>query len=85
MQRGADYYKFQAFRSDVARADGSYDKLKKSAAFQGVIYVESEYLNEHFNVNGVYLEESDYGVILTQQEMEVANELFEYLMEMGGE
>ena len=68
----------------MARADGSYDTMKMPAAFQGVIYVESEYLNEHFNVNGVYLEESDYGVILTQQEMEVANELFEYLIEMGG-
>lgn len=84
LQRGSQYYQFEAFSSTVKKGK-DIEEMNKASGFQKVIYIPGEMVQEYFTLDTVYLENTSYGVIMTKEMNELATEFFDYLLEAEGD
>jgi len=81
LQRGSQYYQFEAFSSTVKKGT-DFVEMDKAAGFQSVIYIPKEVAQEYFTVTALNLYNTSYGVILTSEMNDLALEFFDYLLEV---
>lgn len=84
LRRGARFYRFRAADKTVLREEGITESMAYGAQFQRLLYLEEGYLYDTFQCQVEYIRQSDYGVIATQDMMAKAQELFEAMLEKGG-
>lgn len=84
LRRGAGFYRFRAADKTVLREEGITESMAYGAQFQRLLYLEEGYLYDTFQCQVEYIRQSDYGVIATQDMMEKAQELFEAMLDKGG-
>lgn len=82
LQRGSQYYQFEAFSSSVKKGK-DYEEMSMAAGFQGVIYIPSDAAQGYFGVTSCRLYNTSYGVILTKEMNDLALEFSDYLLEAG--
>ena len=84
LQRGDRYYKFQAFHTSVKKGN-DFEEMTRAAGFQGVVYIPEDITKEYFQVTAEYLKNTSYGVMLTDDMRQSAEEFLDYLLEAGGD
>ena len=84
LQKGSNYYIFNAFSTTVIRPLDKIDEMEYAAGYQKTLYIHESYTEKYFGVEVMYIPDTSYGVILTKEDMEKAGELYDYLIEMGG-
>ena len=84
LQRGSQYYQFEAF-SSVAQKGNDTEEMSRTAGFQSVIYIPEDVAQGYFTVTAEYLYKTSYGVMLTDVMHQSAIEFYDYLLEAGGE
>lgn len=84
IQRGSQYYKFSAFSTMFQKGMESKE-MNTAAGFQGVIYIPEDAAQEYFTLTAEYLNDTSYGIILTEEMQELAAMFAEYLLEARGE
>ena len=80
LQRGSQYYQFEAFSSSVKKG-ADFVEMGKAAGFQGVIYIPRDVAQEYFTLTASNLYKTSYGVILTPEMNDLALEFFDYLLD----
>ena len=83
LQKGSQYFKFKAF-SAVAERGTTLEDMVRPAGFQGVIYIPEEAVASYFNLKAVYIHNTKYGVLMTEELHEKALNFFDYLLQAGG-
>lgn len=84
LQKGSGYYKFDAFSNMTEKAK-EVQEMTRAAAFQGVIYIPEDIVQEYFTLEAEYLNKTTYGVILTEAMQRQVQQFLEYLLESGEE
>lgn len=84
LQKGASYYEFQVFYQTVKRQKGETEDMDTPAVFQKVLYIDTGYSEKTFSYTGMYLEGTEYGILLSEDERKEAEAFFAYLMETEG-
>ena len=78
LAKGATYYGFTAYSDAVVRGrtEEDVDHMSLTAKYQNGIYVCEEYTLQEFGAEGLYLQDSDYAVLITTEIQAQAEELF---------
>ena len=85
IQSGNNYYKFYAFSNIVLRSEDKQDEMKYPSGYKGTIYIHEDYVKQEFGVETIYLSNSGYAVMLDSEDTSSAEELFDILVEVGGQ
>ena len=83
LQKGSQYFKFKAFSAIVERG-ATLEDMIRPAGFQGVIYIPEEAVASYFNLKAVYIQNTKYGIVMTEELHDKALRFFDYLLEAGG-
>ena len=83
LQQGGTYYEFNAFSTTVIREKNGKEEMNSPAGYKETLYICEE-STEEFGTRIVYLPDSNYGVILLDADMKIAEEIFDALVEAGG-
>ena len=78
LAKGATYYGFTAYSDAVirGRTEQDVDHMPLTAKYQNGLYICEEYASQEFGVEGLYLQNSDYAVLITAEIQSQAEELF---------
>lgn len=85
LQKGSNYYIFQAFGTEVGKAGKSIDYMEKAAGYQMGIYIPAEYALDTFQCEAKYLKDSLYGVVMDRFVKEKRDMLLEALYNSLGQ
>lgn len=66
LRNGKDYFEYEAFQDNVKIYDSQTEKMDTYARYQSVIYLPKEYVEDKFGITANYIDNSDYGVIVTK-------------------
>lgn len=83
LQKGGTYYEFNAFSTIVIREKNGKDEMSLPAGYMSTLYICEEFAAA-FETKPVYLPNSDYGVLLSNSDMDEAEKIFDYFVEAGG-
>ena len=83
LQKGSDYYVFNAFSNIVERPLGKTDEMEFSCGYQNTIYICESFLTK-FGIEIQSLGSGAQAIVLSDNDNEKAAELFDYFVEMGG-
>ena len=78
LAKGATYYGFTAYSDAVIRGktEQDVDHMSLTAKYQSVLYICEDYAGQEFGTEGLYLQNSDYGVLTNREIQAQAEELF---------
>lgn len=76
LQRGAEYYKYNAFSTLVERQDNSNGEMSGAAKLQGSLYIPAEYAEATFSCTTNIIPGSDYGLVYSYKMYEQYGESF---------
>jgi hypothetical protein len=82
LTRGADYYAFTAYSDKVIRSrDGTdTEDMPLTSMFLTVVHIPDVYTLSTFGCFGIYIPETDFGVLLSADMQNAADELLEIFM-----
>lgn len=66
LRNGKDYYEYEAFQDNVKIYNSQTEKMDTYARYQSTIYLPKEYVEDKFGITAYYIDNSDYGVIVTK-------------------
>lgn len=84
LQKGSQYYKCKAFSTVIEKGETMED-MTRASGFQKVIYIPEDAAKSYFSLDTMYLTDTNYGVLLTEDMQKLALSFFDYLLEAGGE
>lgn len=78
LTKGTQYYTYTVFKSEVGLNKGT-EEMDTYARYQSDIYLKDTYMKEKFNVSAIYIDTTEYGVLITQDMEEEVSRLMEGL------
>lgn len=78
LARGAKYYTYTVFKNQVSFNQG-IEEMDTYARYQSDIYLKEAYMKEKFNVSALYIDATDYGILITKDMEEEISRLLEAL------
>lgn len=78
LTKGTEYYTYTVFKSEVGLNKGT-EEMDTYARYQSDIYLKDTYMKEKFNVSAIYIDTTEYGVLITQDMEEEVSRLMEGL------
>lgn len=85
LQKGSNYYKFSAFSTRIVRPGENMDEIEIAVGYQKTLYVYKKYAEDTFGIEIINIPNTDSSVILSKDSMDKAGELYDYLVEVGGQ
>ena len=84
LSKGSVYFTFDVNSDKVNKNDGSTDTLTSDTALQTYLYVPADYVQDNLGCGAEYINESVVGVLYTASEESSIEEIYEALIEKGG-
>ena len=78
LAKGTEYHTYTVFKSQAVHNNGT-EEMKTYARYQADIYLKDTYMTEKFNVSCIYIDDTDYGVLVTQDIEKECTRLLESL------
>lgn len=81
LRKGTEFYEYSSFSRIVKEKDGKTTEMKDYARYQSMLYLSEDDMKETFGAEALYIQDSEYAILVTEQMNEKSAEILNALLE----
>lgn len=85
LQKGKDYYEFTAGKTGIRSNTDAAATMNRKAEYQTYIYIPGDFTTQNFDCQIEYMDNGSVGILYTQSQKELADEIYQALLTKGGD